>query len=117
MIRLTAAGGHARPRLLVHLVDERGGVVTEQVGQNLMAARQADGEAPEDRYQSRSPGRHRQLHQHRVGHDGGVTQRVADRHLAVEGHDHEHGVGGAAVLMDADRLNHGVHVRNVALRV
>lgn len=69
-------------------------VVTEGVGHGKPAAGQADTEAHQDQHQHEDggPGPHRQLHHHHSGHDGCVAQRLADGHVAVQGHDHEDGV-------------------------
>ncbi len=96
---------------------EQGGIVTEWVDYQAPAAWQADAEAHEDYNQKEScpPGRHRQLHHHPVGHDGGVTQRVADGHVPIKSHDNEYSVSSACMKVSTKSLNDTVNIMNVPL--
>ncbi|KAF3840547.1 hypothetical protein F7725_006409 [Dissostichus mawsoni] len=98
---------------------EQGGIIAGEVDNNPPAARQTHTEADEDPHHGEGdhPRPHGQTQHHPVGHDGGVAQRVADGHVAIERHDHEHGVRGAGVEVDAEGLDNAVHVPDDPLRV
>ncbi|TNN47462.1 hypothetical protein EYF80_042347 [Liparis tanakae] len=96
---------------------EQGGVVAERVEDDPPAARQPDAQAHQDQHQheGRRPRRRRERRHRPAGHDGAVPQRAADGHVAVEGHDHEHRVGGAGVQVDAEGLEDAAAVADEAL--
>ena len=51
-----------------------------------------------------------------MGHDGGVAQRVADGHVAIERHDHEHGVSDAYMEVSTEGLDDALIIGHEALR-
>lgn len=116
---------HHCERKAVHVVDdyavagelEQGGIVAEGVGDESPAAVQPDGQTQQDPHQDQShtPGRDGQLDHHPVGHDGRVAKGVADGHVAVEGHDHEHSVRGGSKHVSAEGLDHAFIVGDEAL--
>lgn len=85
---------------------EQRGVVAERVEHNRPAAGQAGAEPHHHRHQQQAhrPGGHGQLHHHPAGHDSGIVQRLADGHVAVEGHDHKNGVDDAGVEVGKESL-------------
>ncbi|PWA24665.1 hypothetical protein CCH79_00016175 [Gambusia affinis] len=110
----------------VHVVDEnilareqkQRGVVTVQASHESPAAAQPHRQAQKDpdQNQRRSPGSSRQLRHHPVGHYGRVAQRVADGHVPVEGHGHQHRVAGGAEHVADEGLEDALVVTDEAVR-
>lgn len=109
----------------VHVIDhhtvtgelKQRGIVTEWVGDESSAVVKPDGQTQQDphQHQRNTPGRDGQLYHHSVGHDGRVAKRVANCHVAVEGHDHEHSVWGGSKHVSAEGLDHTFIVGDEAL--